>query len=87
MGRKYFSLPSGGYDFVFKYDREDPELLHIYARHLTDPGIAVQTWFEGEKEVWNVQFNHYETSSELYTVYWFWLKESKAVMIISCFRR
>ena len=87
MPSKYLVFSNGGYDFVFKYDHQAPELLHIYARHMTDPDIAMETWFEGQKEVWNVQFSRYETSSDFYTLYWFWLKDSKTVMIISCFRR
>ncbi len=66
---------------------KNPSLLHIYARHMTDPNIAIQTWFEGEEEVWNTRFERYETSSKLHTVYWFWLTENKAIMIISCFKR
>jgi len=59
----------------------------IYVRHLTDPGIAMQTWFEGDKEVWNEQYKRYETSTSAHTVYWYWLKEDEMVMIITCFSR
>jgi hypothetical protein len=85
--KKYQILSNGSYVFVFKYDKQSPELLHIYARHGTDPDVAIKTWFEGDRTVWNVEFNRYQTSSEFYTVHWFWLEGDKAVMIISCFPR
>ncbi|MBZ0187579.1 MAG: hypothetical protein K8F91_15130 [Candidatus Obscuribacterales bacterium] len=83
MPYKNFSYDQ--YTFVFKYDDEFPEHLHIYVRHLKNPEDAVEIWFEGEEEVWNAEFERYETSTETETVFWYWIEENKIVMIISCF--
>lgn len=32
--------------FVFKYDVDAPHLLHIFARHLTEPDDALDVWFD-----------------------------------------
>ena len=82
---KYYDHWNQGVKFVFAFDEVDPSLLHIFARHLVTPEIAIKTWWEGDKEVWNEKHRRYETSSNTHTIYWFWLKKDKVVMVITCF--
>jgi hypothetical protein len=74
-----------GIKFVFKYDSVAPDLLHIYARHLTTPQVAVETFFSGQA-TWNEGAKRFETYSTTHGLLWFWLKENEKVMVISCFR-
>jgi hypothetical protein len=37
-----------GFRFVFKTDPADPDMLHIYARHLTTVEDAIETFFAGD---------------------------------------
>jgi ribosomal protein L31 len=74
-----------GIKFLFKFDEVAPDLLHIYARHLTTARDAIETYFEGQS-TWNEQYERFETSTATHCLYWFWLKEGKDVMVISCFR-
>jgi len=76
---------SRGIKFLFKFDEVAPDLLHIYARHLTTAQDAIATFFEGQS-TWNEQFARFETNTQTHCLYWFWLKEGKDVMVISCFR-
>lgn len=73
-----------GIKFLFKFDEQAPDLLHIYARHLTTPNDCIATFFEGQT-TWNQEFERYETCSSTHCLYWFWLKKDKDVMVISCF--
>lgn len=83
--RKYTVKRSCGHIFVFKHDDDAPELLHIYARHLTMPDDAITTFFTG-KTIWNRINKRYETKTKSCSVYWLWLdEENKRVLIISCF--
>jgi hypothetical protein len=68
--------------FVFKYDDEAPDLLHIYARHLTTPADAARTFFEGET-TWNAAHRRFETFTATHSLYWFWLEESAVIMVIA----
>lgn len=74
-----------GIKFLFKFDEVAPDLLHIYARHLTTDRDAIATFFEGST-TWNEEHKRYETTSESHCLYWFWLTKDKDVMVISCFR-
>lgn len=74
-----------GYTFVFKYDDASPELLQIYARHLTSPEDAIEVWFEANVEVWNARYRRFESSKGSRTLYWYWIKEDSVVMVVSCF--
>jgi hypothetical protein len=72
--------------FFFKYDESAPELLHIYARHLTTIGQALWTWFNGES-IWNEKNKRFETKTKTHCIFWTWINEKdKKVMIISCFK-
>lgn len=76
-----------GLVFVFAYDDADPEILHIYARHLVSPGAAIDTFFEGADDTtWNERRNRFETYSADHGLFWFWLETERVVMVISCFR-
>ncbi len=48
MTVRYATYWSSGIKFLFAYDAIDPTLLHIYARHLVDPLIAIKVWWEGK---------------------------------------
>lgn len=83
--RKWARRRSQGHLFLFKYEEEAPDLLHIYVRHLTTPEDAIRTFFAGQT-TWNERHQRFETESETHIVYWFWLDESnKKVLVISCF--
>ena len=82
---KYQVKRVNGIKFLFKFDEQALDLLHIYARHLTSPKDAVATFFEGQT-TWNEQLERFETYSTSHCVYWFWLKKDKDVMIVSCFK-
>lgn len=84
---RYKQVNENGIKFVFKYDEQAPELLHIYARHLTTTDDALDLFFE-QKPVWNEQFERYENYSETHGLYWYWInQQNKIVMIVSCFRK
>ena len=76
-----------GHIFVFAYDDVDPELLHIYARHLMEPSDAIRVFFNGTA-TWNDEHSRWESEADGKRLYWFWRNEqAKIVGIISCFRR
>ncbi len=76
--------PETGIIFVFKRDPDDPELLHIYARHLTTSAVAIETFHQG-RTTWNVDRERFETYTRTHGLYWFWRVENRVVMVISCF--
>ncbi len=45
MSRKYKTVEEQGLRFVFAYDDDAPDLLHIYVRHLTSIDDALDTFF------------------------------------------
>ena len=74
------------YTFVFKFEDGQTDMLHIWARHTTEPKDAAKAFFEGE-DVWNEEHKRFETTSTTHTVFWFWIDEgAKTVMIITCFK-
>jgi hypothetical protein len=83
--RKFDKYFSKGIEFYFKYDDVAPELLHIYARHLTTPSEAIETYFHG-KTTWNERYKRFETVSATHGLFWLWLDENSKVLVISCFR-
>jgi hypothetical protein len=83
----YIKKKARGHIFYFKYDHDAPDLLHIYARHLTEPVDAIKTFFTSTPE-WNEKRERFENYSETHGLFWFWLNEiEKKVMIVTCFRR
>jgi hypothetical protein len=85
MGRKYKNVNKQGVRFVFAYDDDAPELLHIYVRHLTTIDDALDTFFTGSPAK-NDQYERYETFTDTHGLYWFWIEDEKVVMVISCFK-
>lgn len=82
---KYKRLKVDGITFVFKYDQDYPDLLHIFVRHRKEPDDAVFIFFNGTHE-WNDKNNRFETTFENEGLYWFWRnEEEKVIMVISCF--
>lgn len=72
--------------FFFTYDPDAPDLLHIYARHLTTIKDAVRLYFV-EDPTWNKKRKRFENYSDSHGLYWNWIsKEEKKVIVISCFR-
>ena len=87
MAKKFEQVFENGIKFVFKMDDVDPELLHIFARHLTSIDDALDVFF-ASKAAWNEQFQRYESYNDTHGLYWFWSNEpNKVVMVVSCFRR
>ena len=88
MMPRFKHVREGDLIFVFKYDEDDPSILHIYARHLTTVQQAIDTWFdEDAEETWNPRRERFETRSQTHEIYWFWLEEDRRVLIITCFQR
>lgn len=82
---QYKRVKVNGYVFVFKFEDDHPELLHIYARHLKEPDDAIDIFFNGIK-TWNEGHKRFETKLNNEQVWWFWLDEAqKVVMVITCF--
>ncbi len=87
MARKFEQVFEKGITFIFKMDVVDPDLLHIYARHLTTIDDALDVFFDSTPN-WNEQFERYENHTATHGLYWFWINQpSKIVMVVSCFRR
>jgi hypothetical protein len=82
---KFKPIRENGITFLFKYEPEAPELLHIYVRHLTTVDDALDVYFTTTPK-WNEERNRFENYSETHGIYWFWLDENKKVMMITCFR-
>jgi hypothetical protein len=45
---RYKSERANGITFVFKYESDYPELLHIYVRHLKEPDDAIDIFINGQ---------------------------------------
>jgi hypothetical protein len=82
---RYLNLRSGGITFVFKYESDQPGMLHIFARHLKEPDDAIYIFFNGETS-WNSAQGLWETILDSEGLWWYWIDESKKVMmVVSCF--
>jgi hypothetical protein len=82
---RYRRVEEQGLRFIFKYDDDAPDLLHIYARHLTTIDDALDTFFDGQT-AWNAQRQRFETYTATHGLFWFWIQENAVVMVVSCFR-
>lgn len=81
----YKHLRVNGVTFVFKYETDYPDLLHIFARHRKEPDDAIYIFFNGQTS-WNSAQNLNETMLDGEGLWWFWIKEEeKVVMVVSCF--
>jgi len=76
---------ASGIRVAFWRDPADPGLLHIYARHLTTPEDAIET-FLAAAPAWNGDRRRFETCSETHGLFRYWLEQGAVVMVISCFR-
>lgn len=85
VGVPYKRVRARGVTFVFKYEDDHPEILHIFARHLKEPDDAIEIFFAG-LTFWKSEQGLWETRCHGEAVWWFWIDESeKVVMIVSCF--
>ncbi len=66
-----------GVTFVFAYDPDAPDLLHIYARHVTTPADAIRTFRQrsSDNTTWNAGRRRFETISPTHGLLWYWLRE------------
>jgi hypothetical protein len=88
VAKKFEQVVENGIKFVFKMDDVDPDLLHIYARHLTSIDDAMDVFFSSTPASWNEEFQRYESYNDTHGLFWFWINEpNKVVMVVSCFRR
>lgn len=73
--------------FVFKYDDDAPDLLHIYARHPTSVDDALDVFFNpSSTQNYNPEHQRYERYDGRHGLFWFWLVEPSVVMVITCFK-
>lgn len=82
---KFKRVKENGITFLFKYEANQPDLLHIYVRHLTSIDDALDVYFT-TKPKWNDVRKRFENYSDTHGIYWFWLDENKKVMMITCFK-
>lgn len=83
----YRRIREQGVTFVFKYDVDAPHLLHIFARHLTEPDDALDVWFDPTTtQSWNEDHQRFERLSKTHGLFWLWLEPFGVVMVITCFR-
>jgi hypothetical protein len=84
MGR-YKNVKAQLVSFVFKYEDDYPELLHIWARHRKTDGDAIYIFFNG-MTTWNQGQDCWETKIGAEVLWWFWIDEDNQIaMVISCF--
>ncbi len=86
MHKRFQVVKAQEHTFLFKYDKDAPELLHIYVRHLTEISDALIVFFKHTTNTWNVQHQRFESFTETHGLYWFWKDEGKKiVVVITCF--
>ncbi len=87
MPSRYKQVRERGIVFVFKYDDDDPRLLHIYARHLTEIDDALDVFFDpSARQEYNAEHRRFERFTKTHGLFWFWLRENELVMVITCFK-
>lgn len=85
---RYRKFLENGIGFIFKVDPDDPSLLHIYARHLTTVDDAIDVFFDpSATQHFNDEMRRYERHNQTHGLYWFWIEEPRAVMVITCFKK
>lgn len=83
---KFKQVRERGIRFVFKYDVDAPDLLHIYARHLTTIDDALDVFFDpSATQTYNAEHQRYERYGRSHGLFWFWLERDAVVMVITCF--
>ena len=84
---KFKQVREQGLRFVFKYDTDAPDLLHIFARHTTSIDDALDVFFDpSATQRYNAEHRRFERYNRTHGIFWFWLEEGAAVMVITCFR-
>ena len=84
MGR-YRNVRARDVTFVFKYENDAPDLLHIWARHRKMEEDAIYIFFNGVT-VRNEEHDCWETQVLKEVLWWFWIDEKKKIaMVITCF--
>lgn len=87
MQKRFQVVKAQGHTFIFKYDEDAPDILHIYARHLTSISDALEAFFHFTTKTWNNKYSRFEAYNESHGLYWIWKDETKkVVVIITCFR-
>jgi hypothetical protein len=82
----YKRVREQGIIFYFKYDDLYHDLLHIYARHLTEIDDALDVFFDpARQDTCNQERQRWESQSTSRMLYWTWLEEGKKVLVITCF--
>jgi len=85
--RQYEVVESEGITFFFAYDKDAPDILHIYVRHLTEIDDALDVFFDGQS-TWNSKHERFETYNTTHGLFWFWLNQKeRKVMVITCFKQ
>jgi len=85
---RYRHVHAKGFNFVFAYDEDEPELLRIFARHGTTVDDAFRIWFNPSlEEVWDNTHQRFEVQSETHILLWKWLTQGERVLIITCMTR
>ena len=84
---KYKRVRENGVTFVFKADDADPDMLHIFARHLTTIDDALDVFFDpSASQSRNPAHDRFERYNATHGLFWFWLDEpGRVVMVITCF--
>jgi hypothetical protein len=83
---RFSRYAENGITFVFKHDPDAPELLHIYARHMTDPDDALDVFFDpSASQTWNAERERFERFDGKHGLYWFWIEKPTVVMVVTCF--
>ena len=87
MMGKYRRIRENGITFIFKMDDDDPTILHVFARHLTEPDDALDVFFDPTAtETHNRTHDRFERYNATHGLFWFWIDEAaKVVMVITCF--
>lgn len=81
----YKRVRAKGITFVFKYEPDYPDILHIFARHLKKPDDAIHVYLSGTPK-WKAEQQLWETRLNDEVVWWFWIDQGKSiVMVVSCF--
>ena len=82
--KKFTARRHNNIRFIFAMEPPEYELLHIYARHLTDEKDAIHAFLYGVSK-WNKKHRRWETTDRKHTIYWNWITVNKKVVIITCF--
>lgn len=81
----YRRVPARGIVFVFKYEDEPPDMLHIFARHRKQPQDAIAVWLGATDHRWDDRYSRFEASHGGQGILWYWIVQDRVVMIVSCY--